>query len=79
MESAILVALVVGGLSVLGTFISSKYTANVRVVKLEMQVDTLKIEVTKHNKMIERTYELEKRVSITEHDIKNIEQSSCLI
>ena len=75
MDSTIIVAMIVGGLSFIGTFINAKYTSNVKVTKLEVNVDNLKTEVRKHNSIIDRTYKLEEKVGIIEHDIKNIEQN----
>ncbi len=74
MDSAIVTAIIVGSLSVLGTFVSAKYTSNVKVAKLEVEVTTLKREVREHNSVIERTYCLEKKVGILENEIKNIEK-----
>ena len=72
MDSSILVAIIVGSLSVLGTFVSAKFTSNVRVAKLEVEVTTLKREVREHNSVIERTYKLEEKVNILEHDVQAI-------
>lgn len=69
MDSAIFTAIIVGSLSVLGTFISAKYTSNVKVARLEVKVDTLEREVRKHNGVMERTYKLEEKVGILQHDV----------
>jgi hypothetical protein len=65
-DDTIVVALIVGVLSVLGSVMSAKYTSNVRVVKLEMIVDELSRHVEKHNSVVERTYCLEKKVAVIE-------------
>lgn len=72
MDSNVLTAIIVGGLSVLGTFVSAKFTSNVKVAKLEVEVTTLKREVREHNSVIERTYKLEEKVNILEHDVQAI-------
>jgi len=66
MDSTIIVALIVGGLSVVGSIMSAKYTSNVRVVRLEMTVDELSRRVEKHNSIVERTYCLEKKMAVME-------------
>ncbi len=66
MDSTIIVALIVGGLSVFGSIMSAKYTSNVRVVRLEMTVDELSRRVEKHNSIVERTYCLEKKMAVLE-------------
>lgn len=70
MDSTIIVALIVGGLSLFGTIVSSKYISNVRVVKLEMKVDELERKVTKHNGLVERQYKIEERMSLLESRTK---------
>ena len=66
MDSAIVVALISGGFSLLGTIAgilaSSKLTAY-RIEQLEKKVD-------KHNQVIERVYILEKRDAVVEEEIK---------
>lgn len=74
MDSAIVTAIIVGGLSVLGTFISAKYTSNVKVAKLEVKVDTLERETRKHNGVLERTYKLEEKVGILQHDVSALKK-----
>jgi len=70
MESTIVVALIIGGLSVLGTLISSKYISNVRVIRLEWKMDELEKKVTKHNGLVERQYKTEERVSLLEERVE---------
>ena len=72
MDTAIITAIIVGIFSVFGTYLNSKYTSNVQVARLEVEVTTLKREVREHNGVIERTYKLEEKVSILEHDIQNM-------
>ncbi len=72
MDSSIVTALIVAGGTLMGTIISSKYVANVRVVRLEMKMDELERKVTEHNNIVKRTYELERRVSLVEHCIDEV-------
>ena len=72
MDTAIITAIIVGIFSVFGTYLNSKYTSNVQVARLEVEVTTLKREVREHNGVIERTYKLEEKVGILEHDIQNM-------
>lgn len=72
MDTAIITAIIVGIFSVFGTFLNSKYTSNVQVARLEVEVTTLKREVREHNSVIERTYKLEEKVGILEHDIQGM-------
>lgn len=74
MTDTIMVALIVGGFSFLGTFLNGKFTANVRVIRMEMQLLTLEKEVKKHNGIMERTYNLENRIGIAESEIENLER-----
>lgn len=69
MDSTIIVALIVAGGTLLGTIISAKYVSNVEVVKLKMKIDELERKVILHNRYIERTYELERKVSLLEQSI----------
>ena len=66
MDSAVIVALISGGFSLIGTLVgiitSSKLTAY-RIEQLEKKVD-------KHNQVIERVYILEKRDAVVEEEIK---------
>lgn len=71
MESTIIGTLIVAGFALLGTIISAKYVSNVEVVKLQMRMKALEDKVMTHNNLIDRTYALEKKVSILEHDIED--------
>lgn len=73
MDSAIVTAVIVGGLSVLGTFISAKYTSNVKVAKLEVEVITLKREVREHNGVVTKTVLLEQKIQMLEARIKELQ------
>jgi hypothetical protein len=64
----------VGSLGFLGTVISAKYTSNVRVVKLEIQIGELEKKVIKHNGLVEKTYKLQERLSLVESSLEKIER-----
>lgn len=71
MDSTIVSTLIVAGFALVGTIISAKYVSNVEVVKLQMRMKALEDKVMAHNSLIERTYTLEKKVSLLEHDIED--------
>lgn len=71
MDSSIITALIVGTLALISNVITSKFVSNVRVVKLEMKVDTLEDTVHKHNQLVERMYKVEHQVNMLEHDIRS--------
>ena len=63
--------LIVAGFALVGTIISAKYVSNVEVVKLQMRMKALEDKVMAHNNLIERTYALEKKVSLLEQCIEH--------
>jgi len=69
-DSTIIVALIVGGLSLTGTILSAKFISNVELVKLRSELESLKEKVMKHNNLIDRTYKLESKVSFLEHCVE---------
>lgn len=83
MTESIFIALITGGLSLLGVIIttreSSKKTTREVTHKLELnqavtdtKLDALRNEVHKHNGVIERTFRLEGRMNEAEHDIRDL-------
>lgn len=71
MSEAVIVAIVIGGLSLVGViitcFVSNRKTTNEVTHKLKLhqavtdtKLEALRDEVHKHNNLIERTYKLEK-------------------
>lgn len=83
MSEAILVALITGGLSLIGVVITcntnSKKTTNEVTHKLEMhqavtdtKLEALREEVHKHNGVIERTFVLEGQMQECIHDIRDL-------
>ncbi len=76
MES-IIVALITGGLSLLGVFIANGRSSAAVDAKLDKQqavmetkIDELTRKVQAHNNLVERTYRLEKRTELQEEKIK---------
>jgi len=68
MTEAIIVALITGGMSLLGAYLANRRSR----ILMEYKIDQLTLQVSKHNSLIERTYELERRASLTEEKIKVI-------
>lgn len=68
MTEAIIVALITGGMSLLGAYLANRRSR----ILMEYKIDQLTLQVAKHNSLIERTYELERRASLTEEKIKVI-------
>lgn len=98
MSDAVRVAIITGGLALLGTIISNwinrdKITADL-YAKLDKQseladerirgelnvihteISNLSAHVEQHNKMVERTYALEKDVAKQDERIKNLERTA---
>lgn len=80
----IIVSVVTGLASVAGVIISSSSSAKLMDAKLEKtqavfeahvteQIKHLQAHVEKHNKVIERTFRLEERASVTEEKIRALE------
>lgn len=83
MSEAIAVALITGGLSLVGVVItcilSGRKTSNDVTHKIELhqavtdtKLEALREEVHKHNGVIERTFILEGQVAECQHDIKDL-------
>jgi len=64
MDSTIMSSIIIGIFTFAGVVVTSKFTKNIQLVKLEMKFDELDKKVTKHNSVIERTYALEKEVAL---------------
>ena len=67
MES-VLAAAITGILTLIGVLVSNSRSRAVMEVKL----DTLSERIQKHNEVIARTYELERKVSVAENDIETL-------
>ena len=79
MSEAILVALITGGLSLVGVVITCWATAKKNETALKIsqavmdtKIDALRAEMNKHNNLIERTYKLEGQMEECQHDIKDL-------
>ena len=68
MSETIVVALITGGLSLLGSIIAQRRQTSLTIDR----IDELEGKVSKHNNLIERTYKLEGRVLEAEHDIRDL-------
>ena len=83
MSEAIAVALITGGLSLIGVIVTcavgNKKTTDKVTHKLEVhqavtdtKLEALRVEVNKHNNVIERTFKLEGQMTECQHDIKDL-------
>lgn len=79
MSEAITVALITGGLSLAGVIFTSLLTAKrsetamkVSQAVTETKIEALRVEVSKHNNLIERTYRLEGQMEEVQHDIRDL-------
>ena len=68
MSETIIVALITGGLSLLGSLIAQRRQTNLTLYR----IDQLETRVSKHNNLVERTYKLEGRMVEAEHDIRDL-------
>ena len=68
MSETIIVALITGGLSLLGSLIAQRRQTNLTLYR----IDQLETKVSKHNNLVERTYKLEGRMTEAEHDIRDL-------
>ena len=83
MTEAIIVALITGGLSLLGVLITSSKTTRDVTAKLDKQqavtdtkLDELTREVREHNNFAKRVPVLEKLVEVANHRIENLENKN---
>lgn len=70
MNEAVIVALITGGLSLLGTLSGVYFSQRKTTALITYRIDQLEAKVHKHNNLIERTYELEKRADLHEEKLK---------
>lgn len=66
MSEPIIVALITGGLSLLGVYMANRKSQAL----VEYRLSELQKQVEKHNQIIERTYSLEERMAVNEEKIK---------
>lgn len=81
MDSAIIVALITGGMALMGTIITNKQQASKIDHKLEMQqalttqkLDELTREVREHNNFARRVPVIEEQISVANHRIRDLEE-----
>ena len=75
MSDAIVVALITGAVSLLGSVMSMVVSARKAKQQADVtlwRIDELEQKVSKHNNLVERTYQLEGRVTEAEHDIRDL-------
>ena len=75
MSDAIVVALITGAVSLLGSVMSMVVSARKAKQQADVtlwRIDELEQKVSKHNNRVERTYKLEGRVTEAEHDIRDL-------
>lgn len=75
MSDAIVVALITGAVSLLGSVMSMVVSARKTKQQTDLtlyRIDELEQKVSKHNGVIERTYKLEGRMTEAEHDIRDL-------
>ena len=72
MDTNILSAVIVAILSLIGTLAGSYISGNKTIALLEYRLKALEEKVDKHNHVIERTYELERHISIHDEQIEDL-------
>ena len=75
MSDAVVVALITGAVSLLGSVMSMVVSARKAKQQADVtlwRIDELEQKVSKHNNLVERTYKLEGRVTEGEHDIRDL-------
>lgn len=83
MDSAIIVALITGGMTLMGTIITYRQQSNKIDHKLEMQqalttqkIDELTREVREHNNFARRVPVIEEQVRVANHRISDLEETN---
>ncbi len=81
MSEAVIVALITGGLSLIGVFVSNNRTAQNMDAKLDKQqaitetkLEELTREVRAHNNFAQRVPVLEEQIKVANHRISDLEQ-----
>ena len=67
---SVIVAMITGGLSLAGTLAGSYFSQRKTSALIAYRLEQLEDKVDKHNKVVERTFKLEERMSLTEKDIR---------
>lgn len=81
MSEAIIVAIITGGLSLIGVIVSNNYTAQSMDAKLDKQqavtetkLEELTREVREHNNFAKRVPVLEEQIKVANHRIEDLEK-----
>ena len=70
MSDVVIVALITGGLTLVGNLVGSFLAHRKSTAIIVYRIDELEKKVQKHNNLIERTFQLEKRCEVIEEKIK---------
>lgn len=70
MSDVIMVALISGGLTLVGTIITVVWSNKSTTAVMNEKIDTLSKRVEKHNQVVERTYRLEQDFAVMDEKIK---------
>ena len=70
MSDEVIVALITGGLTLVGTLVGRNMSHQKSTAIIVYRIDELEKKVQKHNNLIERTFQLEKRCEVIEEKIK---------
>jgi len=70
MSDVIMVAIITGGLGLIGNIIGNYLSQRKSTALITYRIDQLENKVNRHNNLIERTYALEKRCEVFEEKIK---------
>lgn len=81
MSEAIIIAIITGGLSLIGVIVSNSYTAQSMNAKLDKQqavtetkLEELTREVRAHNNFAQRVPVLEEQIKVANHRIEDLEK-----
>ena len=82
MSEAVIVALITGGLSLLGVIYANRHTSSEIYAKLDKaqavtdtKIEELTREVRRHNQFAERMPVLEEQIRVVNHRIKDLEEA----
>jgi len=70
MSEAVIVALITGGLGLVGTFCGVYFGQRKTTALILYRIEQLEAKVNKHNNLIDRTYKLEEKQTLQDEKIK---------
>lgn len=83
MSEAIVVAVITGGLSLVGTLLGTYFSQKKSTALITYRINQLEKKVQAHNNLIERTYRLEEtarvheeKIQVANHRIKDLEKKT---